>query len=64
MTETNTHAHTHTQEFAVSQVGQLLPLPHSPIRKPSGEAARNIIAINQGRSPQGYLLFNYQAAFL
>lgn len=27
----------HTHEFAISQVGQLLPLPHSPTRSPLGK---------------------------
>lgn len=44
--------------------GPAVAPPSQPNSQPSGEAARNIIAINQGRSPQGNLLFNYQAAFL
>lgn len=30
-------AEKHTHEFAISQVGQLLPLPHSPTRNPLGK---------------------------
>lgn len=41
---------TETDEFAICQVGQLLP-PTPP--SPSREASRNLIASNQGQRPRG-----------
>lgn len=58
-----THTHTHTNEFAISQVGQLLPLPYSPTRNPLGKLLETLLPSTKDDILRG-TCFNYQAAFL
>lgn len=51
------HRHTHTYEFAISQVGQLLPLPPSPTRNPLGKLLETLLPSTEDEVLRGICLF-------